>query len=511
MLEITRNTAGMVNQGRNLMDEAVSRAKDGNLSTQDLTELRAIAASQDGVTGAEEVFLQDLADQTGNEFFVHQVSQADFDPTNFAFSTEGNAKLRSASGREISLEFTDAPIASKRVKGDIAEARRTMLAMIPPAKRSAFAAINPHQVADVKRFVDGLGLKGADKTRFLQAYMTANFNHTGKNIEWNGASLQEGIDTVPRDNLGRAYLDCEGYAELAKTILGDRGFTTFGVATSGPGSKRDHQVSIFREGKNAYALSNNEMVPVPGGAGKSDAAILEQAFPGQFSDPVKDDNGAMARDTAEFRVGEKLTDEADGDPVTTTITAIDGPNTMRVRETSADGASYQLRMDQDPASGKLTGTVEPQVGDVFPLEGGSITISGPNGAGVFSDPAGNHFHVTVRPAPDGKYKADKALQAGDVLINDDGSRVTLTSASAGVLSGNGSRYHVSLSLNDNQWGYSALMDFRAGDVLAMPDKNATVTFSSATRGRVDFSDGQASRNVSVTMQGENQPYFNFLP
>jgi len=511
MLDISRNTAGMVNLGRNLMDEAVKRAKDGDLSTQELTELREIAASEGGVTGAEEVFLQDLADQGGSRSFVHDVTQAEFDPNNFKFITDGNAKVKSATGKDISLEFTDSPSASKRVKGDIAEARRTMLEMVPPAQRGAFAALNPHRPVEIKAFVDRLGLSAADKTRFLQAYMTANFNHTGKNIEWNGVSLQEGIDAVPRDNLGRAYLDCEGYAEVARTLLGDTGFSTFGVATGGPGSKRDHQVSIFRNGSDAYALSNNEMVPVPGGAGKRDAEILEAAFPGQFSDPVKDQNGAMLRDTAEFRVGEKLTDEADGAPATTTITSIDGPNSLHVRQSNAAGDSYHLRMDQDAASGQLAGTIDPQAGDVLPMGSGKITISGPNGAGVYSDAKGNHFHVTVKPEPDGKFRAEKALQSGDVLVNDDGSKLTMSSATAGRLTGNGSNYHATLSLDANQWGYSTNMAFQAGDVLSMPDNNASVTFSSPTRGQVSFTNGQASRNVSVVMQGPNQPYFNFLP
>lgn len=510
MLDISRNTAGMVNQGRNLMDEAVKRAKDGNLSSQELTELREIAASEGGVTGVEEVFLQDLADQGGNRTFVHDVTQANFDPNTFHFITEGNAKVRSASGKEISLEFTDAPSASKQVTGDIAAARRTLLEMIPASQRTAFAALNPHRPAEVKAFIDRLGFSGADKARFLQAYMTANFNHTGKNIEWNGAGLQEGIDAVPRDNHGRAYLDCEGYAEVARTLLGDTGFTTLGVATGGAGSKRDHQVSIFREGNDAYALSNNQVVPVPGGAGRSDAEILEAGFPGQFSDPVRDQNGAMLRDTAEFRVGEKLTDEANGDEATTTVTRIDGPNTLHVHQTNAAGASYHLRMEQDPASGQLAGTIDPQVGDVLPLDTGSITISGPNGAGLYTDPSGNSFHVTVKPEADGKFKAEKALQAGDVLINSDGTRMTLSSATAGVISGNGSNYHATLALDANQWGYSTNMAFQAGDTLAMPENNATVSFSSATRGRVSFSNGQPARNVSVTMQGPNQPYFNFI-
>ncbi|PIQ28022.1 hypothetical protein COW36_10115 [bacterium (Candidatus Blackallbacteria) CG17_big_fil_post_rev_8_21_14_2_50_48_46] len=512
MLEISRSIPGMNNQGKNLMDEAVKRAKDGDLTTQDLTELRQIADAEGGVTGVEEVFLQDLADSAGGQIFIAEINSANFDPNSFKFSTEGMAKVQSANGKEISLEFSDTPIASKQIHGDIDEARRTMLSLIPEDKRDAFAAIDPHQVQDISRFVKDLGLSGADKTRFLQAYMTANFNHTGKNIEWNGVSLQEGINAVPRDNLGRAYLDCEGYAEVAHTVLGDQGFTTLGVATEGPGKKRDHQVSVFREGNNAYALSNNEVVPVPGGAAKTDAEVLEAAFPKQFFDPITDPNGAMLRDTSEFRVGEKIQDEANGDPRTTTVTAIDGANTLRAKVTSAAGESFHVGMAQDPASGQLSSTLTPQVGDTLFLDAGKVEIKGQNGEGLYTDASGNSFHVKVTAQGNGGFKAEKTLQAGDVLINSDGSKVTMSSAQAGVLSDGNTHYHVSLALDSsNDWAYTTQMDFKAGDVLELPAHHATIRFDAPGHGRASFSNGQAPKNVSVTMQGPNQPFFNFVP
>src|SRR5690606_20437479 len=92
---------------------------------------------------------------------------------------EAKTKVTSSAGHEIELEFSDAPIASKQIKGDIEQAKADIEALIPSDKKAAWEKVNKHNVSDVKAFLNGLNLNPNDKIKFVESYMTAYFNHPG--------------------------------------------------------------------------------------------------------------------------------------------------------------------------------------------------------------------------------------------------------------------------------------------------------------------------------------------
>jgi hypothetical protein len=386
------NTAGMMNKDINLYNKAVELAKDGTLSKDDVKKLEDIAKSDGNYTGVERVFLDDLKTEDGAIIFATQAKQAGFDPKAFTWGVvEPKTSVTSAAGHKIELIFSDAPKAAKQIKGDIPEAKRTMDDLIPADKKAAWEKTDKHNVAQVKSFLDGLNLSPDNKINFISAYMTANYNHPGVDIKWNGAGLQEGINTVPSDENGRKYLDCEGYAKLAETLLAGSGsFTNLGVASGASGDIRDHQVAIQRQGDDAYVISNNEIKKVTGGATKSNEDLVKETYP-DFKRVVEDKNGAMKADTANYDVGQILNTD---DGANITIESIDTATKMTGVLNDSAGNNYHVKVVVDEASGNYKSIPEFKAGDKLTTDAGAvINFSGP-GAAVATLPDGTTRNVT---------------------------------------------------------------------------------------------------------------------
>lgn len=509
---ITRNTPGMSNNQTNLVDAAIEKAKSGGeLSATEVQELRTLAGSDGNVTGTEELFLQSLEDEVGRQVTSAEINGADFDPATYQFYTEGKVKVQSGT-REIEMEFTDTPAEAKTIHGNRESAQRVMLNLIPADQRRAWASVDKHNVSAVRDFINGLNLNTPQKAEFLEAYMTAHYNHVGKNIEWNGASLQEGITAVPTDSQNRKYIDCEAYAEIARSILGDQGFTPLSVSTSGEGQQRDHQVSVYRSGDDAYVLSNNEVTRVPGGAGRDNQSLVHGVYPG-FTDTVRDPNGAMLHDTSNYQVGNTLTGTtSDGDSLETTITQIDGPLEMRAEVKVAEtGGHFHNHITINAETGDHASVIDPQVGDVFPMgsANGSFTVTGPNGAGIYRDDDGNQYHGrVVSTGNENNYRVEKTLQAGDVLKLNGGGTLTMDSATTGRISSGKSNYHTEVTLEADGDHFSTSPRLQAGDSFYLPAHAVTIQASSATQGTAVFDDGRPSRAVSMVRQADGSYTFN---
>ncbi|MEZ0371293.1 MAG: hypothetical protein ACAI44_19520, partial [Candidatus Sericytochromatia bacterium] len=331
------NSTGMDNRGTNLFRQAVELAQDGSLDDADMQALNQTAFA-DGVASTDEHnFIESL--KSTNSDFVQQVqsasSQADFDPQGFNWNVRDRTVVQSASGKDITLVFSDHPEPHKQVRGDIDQARQT-LQNLSGNRWSSVA--NPHSIEQVRNFISSIQppLSNADKMRFAQAYMTAYYNHPGMDIAWNGASLQEGIDAVPTDSLGRKYLDCEAYLETAREISG-LNITPYSLDADYSGT-RNHQVGVLRDGDRAYVVSNNEVQEMDIN-GRTDEQLIQAAYP-DFDDIVVDQSGAMKVGTESVSVGLPLPNNPD-----ISVTRIIDGDTAEGLRTRPDGTSVHMQVD----------------------------------------------------------------------------------------------------------------------------------------------------------------------
>ncbi|MFN8674674.1 MAG: hypothetical protein U0457_21650 [Candidatus Sericytochromatia bacterium] len=412
---VNSTTTGMDNKGINLYNKAVELAKNGQLNEKGVENLEKIANSDGNYTGKERVFINDLKNSDNRDVFEAISKQSKYDPSSFNWEIDNpKTSVTSANGHNIELEFSDDPSPAKQIKGDIEEAKNNIDKLLPNNKKSEWENLDKNNVSKVKNFIDSLKLKTDDKVNFVQNYMTANFNHPGIDINWGGANLQEGINAVPTDENGRKYLDCEAYSKLAENLLAkNKSFTTLEVASGANGNKRDHQVSIHREGKDAYVISNNEIKKVPNGASKNNQDLVKDTFP-DFKNIIEDKNGAMKADTGTYSVGDELTQD----------------NGSKIKISSIDSATKM--------------------------------------SGIIDDSNGNKFNVDVRiDESNGNFKSIPNFKTGDKMKTPDGTLDVVNSSNgkyeATLDDNNGSKYHVNLSVDKNDGSYKYIPDFKSGD------------------------------------------------
>ena len=395
--DVGSNTAGMMNKGVNLYDKTVELTKKGTLTEKDINTIEALAKSDGNYTGVERVFVDSLKTSGGRSAFVEIAKEAKFTPNSFSWNVQdAKTTINSSAGNKIELIFSDAPSASKEIKGDIASAKDNLTSIIPEDKRSEWEQTNKNNVADVKSFIDGLKLSPDDKIKFVQNYMTANFNHPGVDIKWNGSSLQDAIDTVPTDDKGRKYLDCEGFAKLSETLLEGSGkFTTLGVASGSNGDKRDHQIGVQRNGNDAYVISNNEIKKVVGGASKSDDDLLKETYP-DFKNVIEDKNGAMKADTGNYEVGQTLNSD-DGSSIK--IESIDTATKMSAILDDGAGNKYHVKVIVDEKTADYKSIPDFKAGDQVTTSMGVVINFNGNNTGVATLKNGNKVNITASVDP----------------------------------------------------------------------------------------------------------------
>lgn len=400
-MDINRNTAGMMNRDNNLYDKAVELSKDGKLSKTDLKNLEKMAKSDGNYTGMERLFIDDLKKEGGAETFAHFAKEAEFNPSGFNWNVESSSTTVKSGNRKIELVFSENPSGAKEIKGDINSAKATMEGMIPDDKMKKWEKLDKHNINSVKNFINGLNLSTEDKANFVQSYMTAYFNHPGVDIKWDGAGLQEGINAVPKDENGRKYMDCESYAKTAQTLLGGNSsnFTTLGVASGANGSTRDHQVAVFRDGNDAYVISNNEITKVAGGASKSDDELVTTKYP-DFSNVVVDPNGAMKNDTSVYSVGDTLNAD-NGTQIN--ITSIDNATTMRGSVTDPGGNTYPVEVKVSERNGDYSFKPSFKAGDTISLANGISVTMTDNKNGVATLPDGTQENVKLKVNNNGTF------------------------------------------------------------------------------------------------------------
>lgn len=462
---VNHNTAGFQNvqgnQSRNLMDEAVSRAQSGNsLSETEVAELRQIANSDGNITAMEQMFLNSLSDESGRESFSLFTRESGFDANNFQWDVsdidnqnEGQAQLRVQAGdRNMVLTFTENPSSAKQIHGDISQANQTLQSLIPDDRQADWANVDKHNVAQVRSFIDSLHLSTPDRANFVQAYMTANYNHPGLDIEWDGAGLQEGINAMPTDENGRKYMDCESYCLMAQNLLGgrDNQFTGLGVATTNSGT-RDHQVGVFRSGNDAYVVSNNEVTRIEGGARRGNEALIQQVYP-EFNNVVVDEN-LMGHDTSEYSQGQTLT-STDGN-TTIVVDNIDNSSQMSGRVTSGNN-NYNVTVNVNERDGSWSQVPNLKRNDTVAINDGSGNVIRMQSSTIGNvNAGGNNYHLRVTGNQDGTISTAPALRSGDVIGN---GSITMQNATTGVFNSGGNNYHVSVDQNMN-----VTPAFQAGD------------------------------------------------
>lgn len=388
---------------KNLFDEAVKLSKDGSISNKDMEALKSLAGKD---TSPEAMmFIDTLEKGDGRKDFTQVAKSSKFDPSSFSISMDGKLSVKAAGNKDIILEFVDDPSAVKQVKGDIEEAKETMKNLIPVEKQAQWNKVNKQNVSEVKSFLDGIKLNPEGKAQFVQAYMTANFNHPGVDVAWGGASLQEGINAVPKDEHGRKFLDCEGFVELSQTLLGKDKTVPYAVAAGSRGDKLDHQVAIFKDGDNAFVISNNEVRRVSAknadGTDKKPEEMINE-FDSSFKNVVLDPNGAMKFDTAAYKVGDSLFPDS-GEEIK--LDAIHDATTMSGKMNDGNGNDFHVKVTLDEATGKYSSKSAPQTGDVFNLGNGiSFKIDSPNLEGKATLADGSEIKAKMFIKADGSFE-----------------------------------------------------------------------------------------------------------
>lgn len=411
-ISINSQTPGMINQAQdsqgqpartNLMESAVQMARDG-LDQAELDRLHDIAGSDGNVTGNEQLLLNTLeADRTGFSQAVQAASrQSGFDPSSFSWNAMDSLSVTSDQGHDITLQFSPNPSPAKEISGDIGEATRALEHQIPPDRLAAWQALDKHNVAGVGSFVDSLHLPLSQRAEFTHNYLTAYYNHPGVDISWGGASLQEGINTVPKDENGRAYLDCEAYVKTAEALLGSDQMKTYAVASGAEGERRDHQVAIRRDphdAAHAYVISNNQVTRVDAG-NRTPEQMIQSVYP-EFHNIREDLNGAMKFDSSAYNVGQVL-NTSDGGSIR--IDSLDNATTMSGTTTYSDGSRYHVRLTINEDTGDYTYRPALQPRDVMFTDNGTqirITAAG-NPAQATAEKDGQSHRVRVSVGPNGE-------------------------------------------------------------------------------------------------------------
>jgi hypothetical protein len=272
-------------------------------------------------------------------------------------------------GVKITLHFAKTDRSEKQVKGDLNVARNSLQSLaVSRNKAEEWKKLDKFDLKAVKGYMNSLGLNVPDKVKFMRNYATAYYNHTGNDIEWRGARLQNGIDAVPVDKDGRKYLDCEGFARLSQKILGEDKVKAYSVRVNSP-DRRDHAVGIYQEGNQTYVISNNEITKVQAQA--TPDATIRSKYP-EFRDAVADDN-PMNYGTKAYLVGNSYK-ELHGATVV---------NVLNSRDMIA-------RKGNDGGNGS--------------------------------------FHMKVHVRPDMKIDMSYDLRPGDTIFNDKGRAVEITQA-----------------------------------------------------------------------------------
>lgn len=413
-MPITSQTPGMVNVApsasgqpparTNLMESAVEMARNG-LDQSEIARLNQQAASDGNVTANEQMLLQTLeADSAGFSTAVQNAARdPGFDPNGFSFNAMDSISLTSPEGHDITLQFSSNPSPAKEISGDIGEATRALERHIPAARRDEWNALNKHDVSSVSQFVNSLNLNLADRADFTQNYMTANYNHPGVDISWGGAGLQEGINAVPKDSNGRAYLDCEAYVKVAESMLGSSDqMSTYALASTPGSDRRDHQVAIRRDPNDpahAYVISNNEVTRVDAG-NRTPEQMIQSVYP-DFRNVAEDRNGAMKFDSAAYNVGQVLSvDSSSG----ITVDSLDSATQMTGTLRHTDGSQYHVQMTIDEGTGDYSFKPSFKTRDQLVTNNGTvirITGAGNPALAVATEASGATQRVRVRVGADG--------------------------------------------------------------------------------------------------------------
>lgn len=395
---INSSTSGMNNLNNktqtNLFNKATELSKDNNLSDSDIKELEKIASSDNNLSGEEQLFLQGLQDHSMRNDFVKAAKESNFDPSGFSFSVGSKLEVQSGT-HKIKIEFADTPPPNKQVVGDLQTAKDKLLRIIPENKRAEWENTNKHNVNSVKNFLNSLNLNTEKKVEFVQAYMTSSFNHPGIDINWGGANLQEGINSVPSDGNGRKYIDCEAFVKLGSELLGSDKVKEYSLASGNSGDKRDHQVAIFKSGNDAYVISNNEITKV--NSKGTPESMIKEAHP-DFDKITKDLNGAMKADTGSYKVGETITTDDGG---TISIESITNATKMIGKMSYPDGNSYHVEIKIDEETGDYSYQTSPKKGDVFVTDNQTSITVGDMPKGVATLPDGTKSNVNISVSADG--------------------------------------------------------------------------------------------------------------
>lgn len=412
-VNLSAQTPGMINVApaannqlqtrRNLMESAVEMARDG-LSQTEIQRLNQEAASDHKVTANEQLLLRTLeADSSGFSQAVRTAYRdSDFDPSSFSFNAMDTLSVTSSAGHDISLQFSSNPASAKAVSGDIGEAQRNLEHLIPAERLTEWNSLDKHDVGAVGNFVNSLNLNLNQRADFTRDYLTANFNHPGVDISWGGASLQEGINTVPQDDQGRSYLDCEAYVRVAETLMGSQDMTTYALASTPGSDRRDHQVAIRRDSQDpdhAYVISNNQITRVA--AGERTAEQMIQSIYPEFRNLAEDRNGAMKFDSAAYNVGQVLTEGGSRITVDSLDTATQMTGTLR----HSDGSQYHVQLTIDENTGDYSYKPSLQTNDRIVTDNGSIiriTAAGNPAPALATDPSGHTSAVRVKISAEGQ-------------------------------------------------------------------------------------------------------------
>ncbi|GIW23584.1 MAG: hypothetical protein KatS3mg068_2591 [Candidatus Sericytochromatia bacterium] len=350
--------------------------------------------------------------------------QLDIEENNLETDENDNIKetIRSSTGKEITIRYakdeTTIP-PSKQVKGTIEEANQKMDSILSPDKKAEWNRINKHNVNEVKSFINSLNLPMDKKAEFVQAYLTANYNHPGIDISWSGADLQEGINAVPTDKNGRKYLDCEAYAKLATELL-DGSAKYYGVHAPSPydsSDSRNHQVSVVRDGNNAYVISNNEITKISNASNKSDSQLIKSVYP-DISNIKLDKSGPMKSGVDEYNINQKITLD-NGSEVT--IKSIDEKkNIMKGKLKDTDGEEYNVIGTVDANTGRTNWKRDYQVGDKLKLDSDVIKLTQKIDDKNFKGKIGN-IDVFIKIKDDGSFDWFQLYKKGDIIETPNGT------------------------------------------------------------------------------------------
>lgn len=377
---ISQSTPGLVNRIRdqqiNLFDKAVELSKDGELSNADINKLEHEAKADGNFTGQEQLLMQGLKDKASRQIFINVAREAKFDPSSFSFEI-ANKLIVPVDGKQIEVEFSSQPHEAKRSEGDRERALETIKQYLPEALQGRWDQ-NTYNLPEMKKLFEEMS-KGDAKSNpsyrtpyqrmeLLQAYLTANYNHPGKDINWQGVDLQKALPSMPRDREGRKYIDCEAYSQISETLLGADKIKHFDVASGGSADgRRDHQVSIYTDGDSAWVISNNQVSRVnakDGDRDRSPAEMIHEVHPG-FDKVVADGNGPMRFNSNSYQAGMEVR-------MGTGSILIERcePNYGNFEAKFSDpdsGETFHVRTQIDPKTGELSNTITPKQGDVFYL------------------------------------------------------------------------------------------------------------------------------------------------